>query len=125
MISGEDGKVGLRGEVVTKQGALLAKSLIAGFLTGIGEAFNQSQQYTIAGGTGTTTGVSDMGTSESIKYGAFGGASKAAEKLADFYLKMADQTAPVIEISAGRKVELITTALTTFEIVENKNEKIK
>lgn len=125
MISGEDGKVGLRGEVVTKQGALLAKSLIAGFLTGIGEAFNQSQQYTIAGGTGTTTGVSDMGTSESIKYGAFGGASKAAEKLADFYLKMADQTAPVIEISAGRKVELITTALTTFEIVENKNEKTK
>lgn len=125
MISGEDGKVGLRGEVVTKQGALLAKSLIAGFLTGIGEAFNQSQQYTIAGGTGTTTGVSDMSTTESLKYGAFGGASKAAEKLADFYLKMADQTAPVIEISAGREVELITTALTTFEIVENKDEKTK
>lgn len=125
MVSGEDGKVGLRGEVVTKQGALLAKSLIAGFLTGIGEAFNKSQQYTIAGGTGTTTGVSDMGAAESLKYGMFGGASKAAEKLADFYLKMADQTAPVIEISAGRKVELITTALTTFEIVENKNEKTK
>lgn len=122
MVSGEDGKLGLRGEVVTKQGALLAKSLIAGFLEGIGEAFNQSQQYTIAGGTGTTTGVSDMSTTESIKYGAFGGASKAAEKLADFYLKMADQTAPVIEISAGREVELITTALTKFEIVENKNE---
>lgn len=120
MISGEDGKIGLKGEVVTKQGSLLARSLIAGFLQGVGEAFNRSQQFTIMGGTGTTTGMQEMDTATSMKYGAFGGASQAAEKLSEFYLKMADQISPVIEISAGREVDLITTDLTEFEILENK-----
>ncbi|MGE4511273.1 MAG: TraB/VirB10 family protein [Sulfurimonadaceae bacterium] len=128
MVSGEDGKIGLKGEVVTKQGSLLARTLIAGFLQGVGEAFNQSQQFTIMGGTGTTTGTQDMDTLTSMKYGAFGGASQAAEKLAEFYLKMADQISPVIEISAGREVDLITTGLTKFEILEEqevKNEEKK
>jgi conjugal transfer pilus assembly protein TraB len=128
MVSGEDGKIGLKGEVVTKQGSLLARTLIAGFLQGVGEAFNQSQQFTIMGGTGTTTGTQDMDTLTSMKYGAFGGASQAAEKLAEFYLKMADQVSPVIEISAGREVDLITTGLTQFEILEEqeiKNEEKK
>ncbi len=123
MVSGEDGKVGLRGRVVTKQGALLARSVIAGFLDGISQAFNQSQQYTITGGAGVGTGVKDMTPGEAAQYGAFGGLSKASEKLAEFYLKMADQVSPVIEISAGRKVELITTEMTKFEIIEEQDDK--
>lgn len=118
MVSGEDGKVGLRGKVVTKQGSLLAKTLIAGFLDGVGKSFQQSQQFTMMGGAGVTTGIREMTAEESLKFGALGGGSKAAEKLADFYLKMADQVSPVIEISAGREVDLISTSLTKFEILE-------
>jgi conjugal transfer pilus assembly protein TraB len=124
--SGEDGKLGLKGEVVTKQGAILARSLIAGFLSGIGEAFQQSQQYTITGGAGVGTGIQDMSTSEAVQYGMWGGASKAAEKLSDFYLKMADQIAPVIEISAGRVVNIIVTKrleLKTLEDMDNEGKK--
>jgi len=124
MVSGEDGKVGLRGKVVTKQGSLLAKTLIAGFLEGVGRSFQQSQQFTMMGGAGVTTGIREMSPQESLKFGALGGGSKAAEKLADFYLKMADQVSPVIEISAGREVDLISTSLTKFETLEEmkKNE---
>lgn len=37
---GEDGKAGVRGRVVSKQGQIIAKSLMAGFLGGVSEAFD-------------------------------------------------------------------------------------
>ena len=38
---GEDGKVGIRGGLVSKQGALLAKALQAGFLTAFSKVLTQ------------------------------------------------------------------------------------
>lgn len=124
--TGEDGKLGLRGEVVTKQGALLARTLVAGFLQGVGESFaNQNQIVTQNGFGGTTTTNGSMDAGESLQAGAFEGLSKSAEKLADFYLKMADQVTPVIEISAGREVNIITTATLELKTLEEqaKDEK--
>ncbi len=103
-VYGEDGKVGMRGRVVTKQGALLARSIIAGFLQGVADAFKQSTTIVSVSPEGTTQTINP---SDTLKAGAYSGASTAANKLADFYLKMADQVAPVIEISAGRKVDVI------------------
>jgi len=115
VVYGEDGKVGLRGRVVTKQGALIGRTLIAGFLQGISEAFKQSNTMVSVSPTGTTSTIDPK---KALQTGLFGGASKATEKLADFYLKMADQIAPVIEISAGRKIEVITTDLTELKAIE-------
>lgn len=121
--TGEDGKLGLRGEVVTKQGALLARTLIAGFLQGVGESFaNKNQIVTQNGFGGTTTTNGTMNAGESLQAGAFEGLSKSAEKLADFYLKMADQVTPVIEISAGREVNIITTATLELKILEEQDK---
>jgi conjugal transfer pilus assembly protein TraB len=44
VITGEDGKVGLRGRVVMREGALLARSLLAGFVSGLSRAFLPFQQ---------------------------------------------------------------------------------
>lgn len=118
-VSGEDGKLGLKGEVVTKQGALLARTLIAGFLQGVGESFANQNQIVTSGWGGTTTTKAEQTAQESIQAGMFQGMSNAAEKLADFYLKMADQIAPVIEISAGREVNVVVTSMTELEVVEN------
>ena len=104
-VYGEDGKVGLRGRVVTKQGALLARSLVSGFLEGVAEAFKQSNTIVSVTPEGNTQTIDP---NKAFEAGAYGGLGKAAEKLADFYLKMADQVAPVIEISAGRQVDVIT-----------------
>ena len=105
-VYGEDGKAGLRGRVVTKQGAMLARTLVAGFLQGISEAFKQSNTIVSVSPTGTTQAFDPK---KAMQTGMFSGASKATEKLADFYLKMADQIAPIIEISAGRRVNVIAT----------------
>lgn len=104
--AGADGKAGLKGRVVSKQGAVLARSLISGFLQGVGEAFSQSQ---------TTISVSPLGSTNSVapdthtlvKYGVGEGVGKATEMLAKFYMKMANQMFPVIEINAGRVADII------------------
>jgi conjugal transfer pilus assembly protein TraB len=41
-VAGEDGKAGMRGRLVSKQGQILANALLAGVASGIGQAFTQS-----------------------------------------------------------------------------------
>jgi len=103
-VAGEDGKVGLAGRVVTKQGQILARTLLAGFVEGVAKAFGTSQ---------TTVSVSPQGAVTTIQPGATtqvaiaSGISKAAEKLAEFYIKLANEMYPVVEINAGRNVDLV------------------
>lgn len=108
-VSGADGKVGLAGRVVSKQGAMLARTLVAGFLQGVGQAFQQSQQTIslspLTGGS--TTQASSLDGKTMLKMGIGGGVGKATEKLADFYMNMAKEMFPVIEIDSGRHATVI------------------
>jgi hypothetical protein len=89
-VFGEDGKVGMRGRLVTKQGQMLANALRAGIIAGIGQsvaAYN------------TTVSTSPWGT----------GVGKALDRLAQYYIKLAEQTFPVIEVDAGREIDVFIT----------------
>ena len=114
-VYGEDGKVGLRGRVVTKQGSLIARTLIAGFLQGVSEAFKQSNTIVSVNPNGATQTINP---DKALQTGVYSGMSSAMEKLANFYLKMADQIAPVIEISAGRRVDVIATDMIKLKPIE-------
>ncbi len=105
-VIGEDGKAGVRGRLVTKQGQLLANALFAGALSGIGKAFQQSASITTAGGGGVTQ-ISD---SQKMAQAVGGeGVGSAANMLAQYYLKAADKLFPVIETDGGRTVEILIT----------------
>ncbi len=103
-VAGEDGKAGLRGRVVSKQGQLIAKTLLAGTLGGIGSALATST---------TTVATSGLGVVQSVdpgqvgKYGVTKGFGSALEKLADWYLQRANEIYPIIEVDAGRVVEIV------------------
>jgi len=103
-VSGEDGKVGLKGRVVSKQGALLARTLLAGFLEGMAKAFAQQNTIVSVSPLGQTQTID---TSKATQIAAVQGLSDATKKLADFYMKLVDQTFPVIEVNAGRKVDVV------------------
>lgn len=103
-VSGEDGMVGLSGRVVTKQGQMLARTLVAGFLEGVANAFQQSSTVVSITPQGA---VSTIKPEDALKVGMFSGAAEATKKLADFYMKLANQMFPVIEINAGRKVDVV------------------
>lgn len=108
---GEDGKVGLAGRVVSKQGQILARSLMAGFLSGLSQLFGQVPVPSIetSGEISDEVQYQSLLSKESLTAGAIQGASKALDRLAQFYLKMAQDLYPVIEINAGRKVTFVVT----------------
>jgi len=116
---GEDGKSGLKGVVVTKAGALLARTLVAGFLQGVGDAFTKQNQVVLTGTNGVTTTTKDISAGDALQMGAFGGLSKSAEKLSDFYLKMADQVYPVIEIGADRLIDVMLVEMAELKTLED------
>jgi len=113
-VYGEDGKVGLIGRVVAKEGALLARALVAGFLQGVGQILQQSATVVNVSPVGGTT-TSTLKPSQTAKVGLFAGASKAAELLAKEYERLIKLTFPVIEIPAGRRVDIVFYDIPKFK----------
>ena len=107
-VFGEDGKNGLRGRLVTKQGQILANALLAGVASGIGQGFSTSAS-TIAISPLGTTSTTGNSTGDILKSGLGQGVGKAMDRLAQYYISLAEKTFPVIEVDAGRIVDVVVT----------------
>ena len=105
-VTGEDGKAGMRGRLVSKQGQILANALLAGVASGIGNAFQQSA---------TTYSVSPLGSTSTLEpgkqleAGLGSGVGHALDRLAQYYISLAEKVFPVIEVDAGRTVDVVLT----------------
>ncbi len=105
-VVGEDGKAGMRGRLISKQGQILANALLAGIGSGIGQAFQNSA---------TTQSISPLGSTSTVnqgqqfKSGISSGVGKALDRLSQYYIDLAEKLFPVIEIDAGRTVEVVFT----------------
>lgn len=106
-VVGEDGKTGIRGRLVSKQGQIIAKSLMAGFLSGVSEAFDVNPVPVINTSPGSSTQYQSVMSSDMFQGAAVKGASKALDRVAQFYIDMAEGIFPVIEVDAGRQVDVI------------------
>lgn len=95
---GSDGKAGLRGRLVSKQGSAIAKASLAAFADSAGQALSRSNQYNAGGG------IDPSLVGENAAYAGLGGAMQG---VSDWYLKLADQMFPVIETGAGREVTFL------------------
>jgi conjugal transfer pilus assembly protein TraB len=105
-IFGEDGKVGMRGRVVTKQGQMLANALMAGIVSGLGQGLATTHttfSTSALGAIATTSGA------DAFKAGVGSGVGRALDRLARYYIRLAEQTFPIIEIDAGREVDVVLT----------------
>jgi len=98
---GEDGRAGLRGDVVTKQGAVLGRAMIAGFADGLANAFGGGNTFSFGGNTGVS--------SADLERGAIGGASSALDRVSQWYLERADELHPTINIDSGRQITVVLT----------------
>ncbi|EET4634661.1 conjugal transfer protein TraB, partial [Escherichia coli O157:H7] len=113
---GEDGKAGVRGRVVSKQGQIIAKSLMAGFLGGVSEAFDVNPVPVVSTNPGSNTQYQSVFSDQMLQGAAVKGASKALDRIAQFYIDMAEGIFPVIEVDAGRQVDIIVTKGTKLQI---------
>ncbi|MDO9179598.1 MAG: TraB/VirB10 family protein [Agitococcus sp.] len=106
-VTGEDGKVGVRGRLVTKQGAVIAKSLAAGALAGFGENITPTAIPQLSLDSSEQQQFQRPNAKQAAEVGVYRGISEAAGAVSQFYLEMAKEMVPVIEVDAGRKVNII------------------
>ena len=97
------GKTGVRGPVVSREGALVEKAFLAGLVSGIGQGVASAfqPQAVASGGAAAVanTGLGDIG-----RAGLGAGAASAGQKVADYMIRRAEQYQPVIQLRADAVV---------------------
>lgn len=111
---GEDGKVGMRGRLVGKQGRLLASAMAAGFMEGLSDVFRRQQVPVIASTSTGTAQYQSLLSQESAESALAQGSGEALDRLAQYYLELADQMHYVVEVDAGRRVDFVVTTGAEF-----------
>ena len=100
------GKTGVRGPVVSREGALVEKAFLAGMVSGLGQGVSQAfQPQAVATGTGAAVANTALGDIGRAGLGA--GASSAGQKVADYMIRRAEQYQPVVQLQAGTRVTLV------------------
>lgn len=114
-VSNYDGKLGISGRLVSKNGNLLAGSMAAGFMKGISDAVKPQRASTINTGSNASPWAA-IDASNIASAGALQGSSDAMGRLADYYIQLAEQIHPVIEITPGRSITFIVLKGTKLSI---------
>ena len=108
-----DGKKGLSGKVVTRAGAALARAFIAGTITGIAGTVENTVGDVSTSALGS---VRTLDAGDAAKAGIAGGLSRSSEKLTDFYLDLARQAGPIVEVGAAKDVVVVIQEGVSLEI---------
>jgi conjugal transfer pilus assembly protein TraB len=108
-----DGKKGLSGKVVTRAGATLARAFLAGTISGISRSVEDTFGETSTSALGT---VRTLDTGDAAKNGIAGGLSRSSDKLTEFYLDLARQAGPIVEVGAAKDVVVVIQEGVTLEI---------
>ena len=101
------GKAGVRGAVVSREGALVQRAFLAGLFSGFGESASQAfrpQAVLAGGGTASfaNTDLDDIG-----RAGIGSGAGTAGQEIGDYLIRRAEQYQPVIQLAAGTAVTVV------------------
>ena len=119
VIYGDDGANGIRGTVVSMSEKHLKNAALGGLLSGLGSTAGGRQGVNLTAFGGIST--KSKGAKEMLGEGLLGGASTAAEKLADYHIKLAENISPVILVPGGTKVDIVFTKslqIGSFDIEE-------
>ena len=124
-VVGEDGKAGVRGVVVDKAGPIIRNSLIGGFFSGMGKFF-ESQQSAFVPIVGANPLAGSLNVQQVLRASASQGTSQP-DKYAEFFIKRAEQLQPILQVAAGREVDIVITQGTPFgeTSVRNKLSQIR
>lgn len=107
------GKEGIRGKPVMRNGKIIGYAGAAGFLSGIGAGISSAATPSVGLGATASVGGGDI-----LKQGFGGGAEKAADTLSQYWIKRAEQYHPVIDIGAGNPVTIVFQEGFQLETIE-------
>ena len=96
------GKAGVRGPVVSREGALVEKAFLAGLVSGAGESAANVLQTPAGGDGANAASLADVG-----RAGLGAGAGTAGRRVADYLIRRAEQYQPVIQLQTGTRVTVV------------------
>lgn len=111
------GKGGIKGTPVMRNGKIVGYAGAAGLLSGFGEGIKSAATPSV--GLGATA---EVGAGDVFRQGLGGGASKAADTLSQYWIKRAEQYHPVIDIGAGNLVTVVFQKGFRLETMEDMEE---
>jgi conjugal transfer pilus assembly protein TraB len=122
-----DGKEGMKGHVYAKFGQQIARVAIAGFLEGLGSAMTLGQQeFTYGVNTGVRSGQFKDTDAETLARAGFGqGIVNVAEDLQKFYLDLAEQSLPVIEVHPTKNITIVISEGVDIAIKKQETSKVE
>jgi Bacterial conjugation TrbI-like protein len=116
---GEDGKQGIPGKLVDKEGRKIAFAAVAGVGAGLAKAFGQQQVTNVVTDSGAITSTV---TGDALTFGLASGAQGAASEMQRYFQKQAERLFPVVEIDAGKNVTMVMLSGTKVPGLEAMNK---
>lgn len=106
-VVGEDGRAGMRGQVIDRSQEHVKAAFINGIFGGISNFFSQQATQGIYPVSPITGQSNAMKGKDLVEGSLAGGTGSALTKLADYAIKRAEQMQPVIMVESGRRVDVL------------------
>ena len=100
------GKSGIRGKIISREGDLVLKSFLSGAISGFGSGAAQSYGPRFTMNSGALVGEKQK-IKDIFSGGLSSGIGTSSEKLSDYFIKKAEQYQPVISIDEGTIVDIV------------------
>ena len=106
-IAGPDGKEGIRGTVVSKDAAFLARSLWGSIFSGVGNVLSPLNRQNLSSPMSLFGNNKPQSADKLFKSGMAEGSSRALDRVSEYYINKAEQLQPIIQVDAGQIVDVI------------------
>lgn len=113
---GDDGKAGIRGRLVSRNGSLVAKAAFASFAEALSQIFRPVAIQGLNTSPGQRTDFQAPDASEALEASGYAGFGGAMRRLSEYFVDLADEIVPFIEIDAARQVEAVLLKGVTLQI---------
>lgn len=114
--SGSDGLEGVRGKLVHNADEMLTNTIVAGTLGGFADAIRPQNIPGLQTTPGSDSLFQAPDPGEVTGIAALNGAGDSMERLSEYWIALAEQSLPYIEIQAGRKIDLIVQRGLSLEV---------
>jgi conjugal transfer pilus assembly protein TraB len=113
---GDDGKAGIRGRLVSRNGSLIARAALASFSEALSQVFRPVAIQGFSTSPGSTTQFQAPNTPDALQAAGYAGFGGAMRRLSEYFVGLADEIVPFVEVDAARQVEAVLLKGVTLQI---------
>ncbi len=112
-VAARDGLFGVPGKLIRHDAAKLGMASVTGFLRGAAQALSRAESTTVF--SPASGAAFSAVTGDTTRYTAYAGLSETAHQLSRYYLRLANQITPAIQIPANLDVHLVMNEGVTID----------